>query len=93
MNGWVLSLGLSPAAKLTLYKLNMIVNLRGCYYPTLQLYQKIISKCISAHCHYRDGLFVCCYDIFIDLFIFTKHFQISREAFVLNVKPDPEIQI
>jgi len=39
MNGWELSLRLCPAAKLTLCKLNVIVNLRGCYYSTSQLYQ------------------------------------------------------
>lgn len=93
MNGWELSLGLCPAAELTFYKLNMIVNLHCCYCPTLPLYQKIIAKCIFAHCQYGSGLFICWYDIFIDLFISTKHFQIPRETFVLNVKPDSEIQI
>lgn len=48
--------------------------------------------CISAYFCYRDGLFICCYDVFYFL-VFTNYFQIWRKIFVHNVKPDPEIEV
>lgn len=49
--------------------------------------------CISAYCCYRDGLFICCYNVFYFLFSPNISKYEGKYLSIMLIKPDPDISV